>query len=137
MKYEMRVRRLLWNNRHRIIFHISTENFIWRRLRGKVNNFPQINFPAWTSKTFYLIYFVIISHPTILKPTYIQTTNPLCRLITILCWFFLQLDFELRNIMLSFFHETSQMTIPFIIHNDKQLKQEQNRMLHNYKSLWL
>ena len=135
MKYEMRVRRLPWNNRHRIIFHISTENFIWRRLRGKVNNFPQINFPAWTSKSFYLIYFVIISHPTMLKPTYIQTTSPLCRLITILCWLFLQLDFVLRNIRRNEFHETSQMAKPFIIHNNKQMKQEQNLMPYYYKNL--
>ena len=133
----MRVRRLFWNNRRHIIFNISAENFICRECKGRVNNFPQINFPAWTSKTFYLIYFVIISHPTMLKPTYIQTTIPLCRLITILCWFFLQLDFALRNIMLWFFHETSQMTTPFTLHDNKQLKQEQNRMLPNYKSLWL
>ena len=101
MKYKMRVRRLFWNNRRHIISNISAENFIWRELKGRVNNFPQINFPAWTSKTFYLIYLVIISHPTMLKPTYIHTTSSLCRLITILCWFFLQLDFALRNIRLS------------------------------------
>ena len=83
MKYKMRVRRLFWNNRRHIIFNISAENFIWRELKGRVNNFPQINFPAWTSKTFYLIYFAIISHTTMLKPTYIHTTSSLCRLITI------------------------------------------------------